>query len=69
MTRPALTVRRSKKQLLDPVIRRVGDLAAALARSPMRDSAPASNLQAEIEAWSLKSAPRLLALSRGQETI
>ncbi|MGW5683725.1 helix-turn-helix domain-containing protein [Nonomuraea sp. NPDC003754] len=56
-------------QRLAPVIRRVGELAADLARSPMRDSAPASNLQAEIEAWSLKSVSRTLSISRGQEAI
>ncbi|MER5322257.1 helix-turn-helix transcriptional regulator [Streptosporangium roseum] len=57
------------QQRLEPVARRIRELGAALARSPMADSAPAVGLQAEIEAWCLDSAPRVLALSRGEGSI
>ncbi|MEU4229606.1 helix-turn-helix transcriptional regulator [Nonomuraea sp. NPDC026600] len=52
---------------LDTLTRRVRELAVALARSPLADSGPGRSLQAEIEAWSLESLPRALALAPGKE--
>ncbi|GGL41198.1 hypothetical protein [Planomonospora parontospora] len=57
------------QQRLEPVTRRVQELGAALARSAMADSTPAVGLQAAIQEWCLESAPRVLALSRGEEAI
>ncbi|MEU8196443.1 hypothetical protein AB0C10_21940 [Microbispora amethystogenes] len=61
--RPVLAL--PPQQRLEPLARRVRELGAALARSPFADSTPAAALQRDIEAWCLDSAPRVLALSRG----
>ncbi|MFC5820994.1 helix-turn-helix domain-containing protein [Nonomuraea harbinensis] len=52
-------------QRLDPVTRRVRELAAALARSPMGGSTPGVVLRQEIEEWERATVSRMIALDRG----
>jgi hypothetical protein len=59
--RPVLILR--PDQRLDPVTRRVRELATDLARSPMSSSRAALELQDELGAFCLESAPRTLELS------
>ncbi len=62
--RPVLAL--ASDHRLEPVTRRMRELAAALARSPVTSAAPAVALQTEIESWCADSAPRRLALSPGE---
>ncbi len=55
------------EQRLDPVTRRLRELAAAVARSPAAGSRPAARLQEAIEEFALDSAPRRLALTSGND--
>ncbi|WP_422125573.1 helix-turn-helix domain-containing protein [Streptomyces caatingaensis] len=50
---------------LEPVMRRMRDLASTVARSRWSTARPAARLQEEIDAWCMTTAPRLLALSPG----
>ncbi|MEU4574597.1 helix-turn-helix transcriptional regulator [Nonomuraea sp. NPDC023979] len=56
-------------QRLDPVTRRVRELAAAMARSPLATSSPAQIIQGEIEDWALQAVPRMLACSESPPII
>ncbi|MEV4438538.1 XRE family transcriptional regulator [Streptomyces sp. NPDC049577] len=56
------------EQRLEPVMRRMRDLATAIARSRWSAARPAARLQEEIDAWCLTTAPRLLALSPGSSS-
>ncbi|MGK5447970.1 XRE family transcriptional regulator [Streptomyces radiopugnans] len=53
------------EQRLEPVTRRIRELADAMARSRMANSAPAAALQSEAEAFCMESVPRRIALSPG----
>ncbi|WKX73591.1 helix-turn-helix domain-containing protein [Streptomyces sp. XD-27] len=54
----------AQQRRMDPVTRRLGELAATAARSTLADSRPGRELQGRIEAFCRHSAPRL-ALSPG----
>ncbi|SFJ77887.1 hypothetical protein SAMN05192584_101285 [Streptomyces pini] len=53
------------EQRLEPVTRRIRELADVMARSRMANSAPAVALQSEAEAFCMESVPRRIALSPG----
>lgn len=55
-------------QRLDPVTRRLRELAAALSRSPIASSSPGAHLRGEIEEWALQAVPQRLALLPGETT-